>query len=147
MENNNQLNNSGGIKMAEDIFSKGIGNKEALTSLQAKPVIVLGKEAKAVLGKAGSKNAGKEVGKKLVLICKHPDREEPINISEMVFVAGKTVKTSTMWINLDADGNIQKGSTVALLLEKYQVPSVNALENKTLQTELDENKFLAIKVY
>ena len=131
----------------EDIFSKGIGNKEGAKSLEAKPVVVLSKEAKAVLGKVGSKNAGKEVGKKLNLVCKHPDREEPINISEMVFVAGKTVKTSTMWINLDEDGNIQKGSTVALLLEKYQVPNVNALEGKTLQTELDENKFLAIKAY
>ena len=133
--------------MEQDIFSKGIGNKEGTKSLEARPVVVQGKVAEPVMGKVGTKNAGKEVGKKLVLVCKHPDREEPIKISEIVFVAGKTVKTSTMWINLDADGNIQKGSTIALLLEKYQVNNVSALEGKTLQTELDESKFLAIKAY
>lgn len=133
--------------MVEDIFSKGIGNKEGSKSLDAKPVVVQGKVAEPVMGKAGSKNAGKEVGKKLSLVCKHPDKEEPIKISSMVFISGKTVKSSTMWINLDEDGNIQKGSTVAMLLQKYQLPNVNAIEGKTLETELDENKFLAIKAY
>lgn len=132
--------------MTEDIFSKGIGNKET-QSLQAKPVTVQGKVAESVNGKVGTKNAGKEVGKKLVLICKHPDKAEPIKISTLIFVAGKTLKTSTMWINLDEDGNIQKGSIIANLLQKYQVNTVNDLEGKTLQTELDENKFLAIKAY
>jgi hypothetical protein len=139
----------GGIKMTNDetIFAKGIGNKEGQKSLQAKPVIVQGKLAEPVIGKVGSKNAGKEVGKKLTLVCKHPDKEEAIKISSMMFVSGKTVKTSTIWINLDEDGNIQKGSLLAILLEKYQVKNVNELEGKTLQTELDENKFLAIKAY
>ena len=131
----------------EDIFSKGIGNKEGQKSLLAKPVVVQGKLAEPVMGKLGSKNSGKEVGKKLTLICKHPDKEEPIRISSMVFVAGKTLKTSTMWISLDEDGNIEKGSHVATLLEKYQVPNVNSLDGKTLQTDLDENKFLAIRAY
>jgi len=133
--------------MAEDIFSKGIGNKEGMKSLEAKPIVVQGKAAEPVLGKKDGKNAGKEVGKKLVLICKHPDRTEPIKISTLVFISGKTVKSSTIWINTDEDGNIQKGSTVACLLDKYQVKNVNELEGKTLQTELDENKFLAIKAY
>lgn len=133
--------------MEQDIFAKGIGNKEGMKSLEAKPVIVQGKAAEPVIGKVGSKNAGKEVGKKLVLICKHPDKEEPIRISEVVFVAGKTVKTSTMWINLDSDGNIQKGSMVAVVLDKYKAANVNSLEGMTLQTELDENHFLAIKAY
>ena len=132
--------------MAEDIFSKGIGDKER-QSLTAKPVVVQSKEAEPVIGKAGSKNAGKEVGKKLTLFCKHPDKAEPIKISELVFIAGKTVKTSTIWINLDEDGNIQKGSMIAALLDKYQAQNINELDGKTLQTELDENKFLAIKAY
>lgn len=133
--------------MAEDVFSKGIGNKEMNKSLDAKPVVVLGMNAEAVKGKTGSKNEGKEVGKKLVLICKHPDREENVKISSMIFVSGKTVKTSTIWINIDDEGNIQKGSSIALLLEKMNVPNIKALEGKTVPTELDENKFLAIKCY
>lgn len=131
----------------EDIFAKGIGNKEGAKSLQPKPVIVQGKLAEPVLGKLGTARAGKEVGNKLVLLCKHPDKEELIKISELVFVAGKTLKTSTMWINIDEDGNIQKGSIIANLLDKYQAKNVNELVGKTLQTELDENKFLAVKAY
>lgn len=138
--------------MNEEIFSKGIGNKEGKKALEPKPVVVLSKEAEPIFKKGTSpeeKASGnaKQVGRKLVLVCKHPDKEEPIKISEMVFVAGKTIKTSTIWINVDVDGNIEKGSNIAILLEKYQVPNVNALEGKTLQTELDENKFLAIKAY
>lgn len=133
--------------MEEDVFAKGIGNKERKLSLPAKPVVVQGKLAEPVIGKVGSKNAGKEVGKKLSLLCKHPDKEELIKISELVFVSGKTVKTSTIWINVDEDGNIEKGSILSILLDKYQAKNVNELVGKTLQTELDENKFLAIKAY
>ena len=137
-------------KMNEDIFAKGIGNKEGAKSLQAKPVVVQGKKAEPVYKKGTKeeeKAKAKPVGHKLVLLCKHPDKDELIKISEMVFVAGKTLKTSTIWINIDDEGNIQKGSIIATLLEKYKAPNVNALEGMTLQTELDENRFLAIKAY
>jgi hypothetical protein len=33
------------------------------------------------------------------------------------------------------------------LLEKAKVNSINELDGKTLDTELDENKFLVIKAY
>jgi hypothetical protein len=138
--------------MNEEIFSKGIGNKEGKKVLEPKPVVVLSKEAEPIFKKGttpeekASGNA-KPVGHKLVLVCKHPDKEESIRISEMVFIVGKTIKTSTIWINADVDGNVEKGSHVAILLEKYQVANVNALEGKTIQTEADENKFLAIKAY
>ena len=134
----------------EDIFTKGIGNIEGKKSLQAKPVVVQGKKAEPVYPKGTleeNKSKTKPVGHKLVLLCKHPDKEELVKISEMVMIAGKTIKTSTMWINADEKGDVEKGSIIATLLEKYQAKTVNDLEGKTLQTELDENKFLAIKAY
>jgi len=136
--------------MDEDIFSKGIGNKEGTKSLLAKPVVVQGKKAEPVYKKGTKeedKSKSKPIGHKLVLICKHPDKEEPIKMSELVFITGKTIKTSAMWINVDADGNIEKGSLIALLLEKYQAKNVTELEGKTLQTELGEKGYLAIKSY
>lgn len=132
--------------MDEDIFSKGIGDKEQ-KSLEAKPVIVQGKVVEPVTGKAGSKNAGKEVGKKLTLICKHPDRTEPISLSSIVIVSGKSLKNTALWLNLDEDGKLQKNSPIALLLQKYGANSINELEGKTIITELDESKFLTIKGY
>ena len=131
--------------MTDEIFSKGIGNKEGI-SLTAKPIQVQGLKAEPVKGKEGGKNAGKEVGKKLVLICKHPDKEEPLNMSNMVMRVGNTIKASTIWINLDSDGNIQKGSAVAMILQKYSANTLNDLIGKTIETELD-GKFLAIKAY
>lgn len=139
--------NNGGGKMTEDLFSKGIGTKEHTKALDAKPVVIAGMKSEPVIGKVGGKNAGKEVGKKMILFCKHPDREEAININQMVFVDGKTVKTSTIWVDLDEDGLIAKGSHIARILQKYSLSSLKELEGKTVQTEVGENKFLAIKVY
>lgn len=134
----------------EDIFSRGIGNKEGKQSLIAKPVVVQGVSSEGVYKKGTQeedKPKSKPIGHKLVLICKHPDKEETIKISEIKFISGESIKTSTIWINVDDDGNIQKGSTVALLLEKANVAIINDLPGKTLATELDSNKFLAIKAY
>ena len=131
--------------MTDEIFSKKIGNKEGI-SLTAKPVQVQGLKAEIVKGKADGKNAGKEVGKKLILICKHPDREEPLNLSNMVMRVGNTIKASTMWINLDDAGEIQKGSLIAQILTKYNVATLNDLVGKNIETELD-GKFLAVKAY
>lgn len=131
--------------MTDEIFSKGIGNKEGI-SLTAKPVKIFGIKAEEVKGKADGKNAGKIVGKKLILICKHPDKEETINLSTMMLLDNKTLKSSTIWINLDADGNIQKGSHVAILLNRYKAVNINDLVGKEADTELD-GKFLAIKAY
>jgi hypothetical protein len=137
-------------KMDEDIFSKGIGNKEGMKSLEAKPVVIKDKRIESVYPKGTTEEARpktKPVGKKLVLICKHPDKEENISISTIVMIAGNSVKTSAMWINVDEDGLIQKGSTVSALLTKYNSPSINGLVDKTIDTVLGEDKYLAIKAY
>ncbi len=132
--------------MAEDIFTKKVGNKE-FKSLEAKPVLIQGKLVEPVLGKAGSKNQGKEVGRKVVLVCKHPDREEPVKISSISTIVGKTVKSLPLFINLDEDGNFQKDSGISILIKLLKIETLNEVEGKTLNTELDEGKFLTIKGY
>ena len=133
-----------------DVFSKGIGNKEGNKALVAKPVVVQGKVIEPIKYKADNpdpKKAGKEIGKKLVLLCKHPDREELVRISGMKIIAGKTVKETTIWVKLDEDGMIEKGSHMALLLDKYGCKTLNELDGKTLLTEPDEVGYLIIKCY
>lgn len=129
-----------------DIFDKKVGEIEH-KSLSAKKIIVLGFEAKSVLGKKGSKNEGNEVGKKLILKCKHPDKVEPIEISNIKYVKGESIKVETMWINLDEDGNIQKGSMVSILLGIAKVDTIREMEAKELDTELNSNGYLCIKAY
>lgn len=135
--------------MTEDIFNKKVGDKEA-KALDAKPVVVLGFVVESVVGKAGGKRPGQEVGKKLVVLCKHPDREEQVKISTLMSLITtpqkKEIKSQTIWVNLDEEGNVQKGSAIAVLLQKYKVETLNELEGKTVETEL-EGKFLTIKAY
>jgi hypothetical protein len=131
----------------ESIFSQGIGDKESKRILQPKPVIVMEMSVEKIIGKPTGKNAGKEVGKKLVLLIKHPDKEEIVKISQIVIIVGKSVKTSTLWLSVDDDGKIQKGSEIAILLEKYNAKNIEELVGMTLQTEAGEDKFLAIKGY
>jgi len=85
----------------------------------------------------------------VVLICKHPSREETIEISKVKLVKGNTVKTSGLWWNEDEEGLIQKGSAIAELLNFCSVESPKQLEGKELETttESDSSNYLVIKAY
>lgn len=125
-----------------DELDKPIGTKEA-TKLSAGSVIV--KQVSIEPPKEGSK------AKLVVLHCLHPDREELIRMSAIKIkkVQGnnETIKKETLWYNLDDDGNIRKGSSVALLLSAYNKPTLRALENSSVNTELDATGYLTIKAY
>ena len=140
----------GGLTKMEtnELLEKAVGTKER-KGLEAKPIVVAGFAIEDVHGKKGSKNEGKIVGQKLNVLCKHPDQEEPISLSQIKFIKGTTVTVSTMWINLDEDGNIEKGSPVSVLLEKYNMKNLKALEGKTLATETQSEtvNYLCIKAY
>lgn len=84
-----------------------------------------------------------------ILICKHPEREEPIEISKVKIVKGNTVKVSGLWWSEDEDGHIQKGSTVAELLNHCKSESLKELEGKEVETtkESDTSSYLVIKAY
>ena len=130
----------------EDILNKEVGNIEK-KALEPKPVVIAGTSVEDVKGKKGGKKEGQVVGQKIILMCKHPDKEEIINISQAKFIKGDSVKTTTTWINLDEEGNIQMGSTIASLLEKANVKTIKELEGKELQTEADAEGYLCIKLY
>lgn len=85
----------------------------------------------------------------VVLMCKHPDREETIEISKIKLVKGNTVKTSGLWWNEDKEGLIQKGSAIAELLNFCSVESPGQLEGKELDTttESETSNYLVIKAY
>jgi len=122
----------------EKIFEKEIGNKE-IESLKPKKVLITGIKIDPV-----EKN-GKEVGKKVTCICKHPDREDPVNISQVKYLRGDQVKYSGLWINFDEDENLQKGSALALFLEFINVKNIKELESKEVETDLDKGNFLCFK--
>jgi len=114
----------------------GIGTKEA-EKLEAKKVKVENVEIRTV----------KENMEKAVLICKHPDKEEPIEISSVKYERDGKLKVTGCWFKADEDGLIQKGSALAIMLSFYNVDSLKALVGAGIDTVLDEKGYLSIKAY
>lgn len=128
--------------MSEEFLNKKIGTKET-ESLKPAKVVVQGvrlveKKKEEVL-----------VGKLLTLICKHPDKEETIDISTAKVIVNENIKMTALWYNLDEDENLKKGSTAALLLNHYGANCFGDLEGKELETTVqsEKNPYLCIKAY
>lgn len=125
----------------QKMLETGIGDKEAET-LEAKPVVVQGITFEEVdFGDKGGKST------KVVLISKHPDREDPLHISKVRYLKGDKVKSSGLWYNIDEDEKIIKNSALAVLLGYYKKDSLKQLEGEIVTTEVDSDGYLIIKAY
>lgn len=93
------------------------------------------------------KSVEKAHGDKIEFEVKHPDKEEIIRISAVSFLRNKAIITQGTWFNLDEEGKIQKGSSLAVLLNKLGVKNLNETKDKEVDTESDENNFLVFKAY
>lgn len=120
----------------------GIGTKESV-SLKPAKLKILRAEIQPV-----TSTAGKAVGDKVCLFCKHPDKNEAIEISSVKFESkdGK-LKTSGIWFKLDEDGQIIKGSALSVVLNFYDAANVAAMIGKEVDSVLDDSNYLAIKAY
>jgi len=119
----------------------GIGTKETV-SLQPARVKILGYKVVMQQNKAKV-----DIGEKVAVICKHPEREENIEISAVAYRKGKDFKTSGLWFNLDTDNLIPKQSALAIFLTFLQANNLDDLVGKEVPTELDEKNYLCFKVY
>jgi len=77
----------------------------------------------------------------------HPGKEEPINISSLVYLRDKQVVNGGLWLSLDKDENIQKGSALATFMSKLGATTLQSLEGKEVETELDDKEWLCFKAY
>jgi hypothetical protein len=116
-----------------------VGNTETVT-LQAKPVKVMKVEMRNVEIK-GKQN------EKLVCMCKHPDREELIEISQVKYEKKGKLEVSGLWISKDKDGKLIKNSATAILLIHTGCKTIKELEEKTISTIQDEKGYLSFKSY
>jgi len=120
-------------------LEKKIGTKEIETLKPAKVKVM---NVDLVEVKFGNKT-----NEKVVLSCKHPDREEPINISTVKVLKKDKVKTSGIWYNMDEEKNIQKNSVLAGFLIFAGVENLKQLVEKEFDTIADDDGFLCIKAY
>lgn len=86
-------------------------------------------------------------GKIVTCDVKHPDKEEPISISSLSYIRGKEIINGGLWITLDKDEKIQKGSALAIFMNKIGVKTPEEFEGKETETELDEKGWLCFKAY
>ena len=119
----------------------GIGTKENI-SLQPAIVNIIGY---SVVMQTDKDN--KEIGEKVSVVCKHPEKDENIEISSCSYKKGKEIKTSGLWFKLDSDGLIPKQSALAQFLMFVKANNLDALKRMNVPTELDEKNYLCFKAY
>lgn len=119
----------------------GIGNKETV-KLSPLRIKILSYEIKMQQNKAKE-----NVGEKVTFKCKHPEKEEPIEVSSVIYEKDGALKTSGSWFQLDSDGKIAKNSAVAKVLQILSVGNLKATVGKELDTKLDNKGYLCLKAY
>src|SRR3990167_8314185 len=121
-------NEKGGkIKMEsqENLRTIGIGTKE---TTKLKPANV--KIVKVEIVTVGEKGSNK-----VVCHAKHPDAELTIAISSVKYVnKQQKLVTTGLWVNLDDEKKIKKGSAFALFLSLLSCANVEALEGRDCLT-------------
>lgn len=105
------------------------------------------KPKNVLVGGVKIEQLGEKKAKKLSCICKHPDKEEPINISEVKLEMKGALKTMGLWVNKDSKGYLRKGSALGNFLNFFDAKNASQLIGKTLPTTTDESGYLCFKAY
>ena len=124
-----------------EIGKIGIGTKE---NVALKPASVKIVSYKIEMQK---NRDGKDIGEKVAVSCKHPDKDEMIEISSVSYKKGKEIKTSGLWFKLDEDKMIVKQTALASFLINLKADNLDAIVGKDVSTELDEKGYLCFKAY
>jgi len=132
MEENQKVNETEWLNLE-------VGTEE-LTTLKPMKVKILEVEKKSV----GEEKKNLE---KLNCICKHPDREETLQLSSIKYESKGKLQTVTLWINKDSKGLIRKGSALAIFLNHLNIKNVQGLVGKEIETTTDDKGYLCFKVY
>ena len=129
----------------DELLNKGIGDKER-KRLQPAKVTILGVTIKRI------NKEGKKMDSPLVtFLCKHPDEEKQIQINKVKIEdvgSGKLIVVG-MWVNVDEDGNIQKGDTLARVLDFLKAKNLSEVDGKEMEAidESKDSKYLCLKAY
>ncbi len=127
-----------------NLLNKPIGTIEKPS---IKPAIV--KIASVIIKTKKSDGTDMKVPAASVLVI-HPDKkDEPIAISKITYLDGKTLKTAGLWVQLDDNKEIQKSSAIDRLLTYLKKATLKEIEGMTIDTvqESDDSKYLSLKAY
>ena len=141
MENKLEQNE---VVAEKDILNKPVGKIEK-TSIKPAIVTISG----VVIKTHKSDGSIMKVPSASVLVIHPEKKEEPMVISKVTYVEGKIIKTAGLWVQLDADNNIQKSSAIDRLLKYLKCSTLKEIEGKVIDTvqESDDSKYLSLKAY
>ena len=121
----------------QDILNTETGDKEAVS---LKPTTVK-------IVSVSTQEVGEKKNTKLVCSVKHPDRDEPVNISSVKFENKGKLDVVGLWVNLDEDKKLRKGSALAVLMAFAKASSPKGLVDKEVMTAEDDKGYLCFKAY
>jgi len=121
----------------QEKLEKGVGDKEP-KRLEAGTVQIVGARIEYV---------EKAKSDKVVFIIKHPDQDEHIEISSAKVQIKDKLKTYGLWYKQDEDKNIQKGSTLAVLMNFLGIDALNNSTGKEAETIAEEDGYLVLRAY
>ena len=123
----------------QDLLNTKVGDKE-IPKLEAKDIEVHGVKVE---------EKGEKKFEILILMCKHPDKDELIDMTKIKVLEGDKTKVLTSWVKKDADGNIQKGSAIDKILKLAKVETAGELTGKVLPLtyQAEEGSYLCLKGY
>ncbi len=127
-----------GNKSIDGFMDKKLGDKESSSLLPEAIVEIVDTRVDAV---------GDKKTPKLICVCKHPERDDNIEISSLKFEKAGVLAVSGLWINEDEDGNIKKNSGLGQLMSFLKISTLSQLKGCKIQSVLDERGYLTLKAY
>lgn len=121
----------------QEILNLETGTKESVS--------LTPKEVKIV--KVSIREVGDKKIQKAVFSVKHPDKEEPIEISSIKWENKGKLDVSGSWVNLDEDKKLRKGSALAVALALKNAKTLKELQGQSFQTAEDDKGYLCLKAY
>lgn len=123
-----------------EILDLQIGNIEMEKKKKLEP-------AKVKIVKVIIETIEKAKANKAIFEVKHPSSEDTIKISAVSVLQDKKIKTIGTWISTDKENNLQKGTALAVFLDKIGVKSLRESIGKEINTESNEDGYLVFIAY
>ena len=121
----------------QEKLEKGVGDKEP-EKLKVAVVKIVGAKIEYI---------EKAKSDKVIFIVKHPDQDDTIELSSAKIQIKDKLKVYGLWYKQDEDEKIQKGSTLAQVLEHLGAASVKDCEGKDIDTVEDDTGYLTLRAY
>jgi hypothetical protein len=94
-------------------------------------------------------SVGTKGNKKLNIEVLHPDNlDKNIKISSATIInSNEKLENTTLWVNKDAEGKLNKNSTLSKFIKFLGGNCINDLMNKEVDTILNKDNYLTFKGY